>query len=66
MRLFSPAWGVEGSDAGWCGPVWPCDAAGVEEAAESVVVEPAEPVSGSFHFLDDQVESFGGARSRLR
>jgi hypothetical protein len=33
----------------------------VEEAAEPVVVEASESVAGSFHFLDDQVQSFGGS-----
>ena len=54
--------GSAGSDAGWWwsggGPV---DASCVEEDAESVVVEIAEPVAASFDLFDGQVQSFGGA-----
>lgn len=59
IGLFSSGWGLAGSDAGWCGPVGP-GATGVEEAAEPVVVELVEPVAGSLHHFDDEVEPFGG------
>ena len=54
--------GRAGSDAGWWwsggGPV---DASCVEEDAEPIVVEVAEPVAASFDLFDGQVQSFGGA-----
>jgi hypothetical protein len=39
----------------------PGDAAGVEEDAEPVLVEAAQPVAGAVDPLHAQVETFGGA-----
>lgn len=53
-----------GVDPGRCGPVGSGDATGVEEDAESVVLEAAEPVTAAFQFLDAEVEAFGWSVAR--
>ena len=61
-RPFSSEKGSAGSDAGWggvgrLGQVTRRRGGGTEP----VVVEPAEPVAGSFDLLDDEVHRFGGS-----
>lgn len=58
--------GRAGSDPGRCRPVGPGDAAGVEEHAEPVVLEGAEPVAGALDLLHAQVETLGRTVRDLR
>ena len=56
--------GSAGSDAWWAGLVGPGDASCVEQDAEPVVLEGAEPMTAPFDFLHAEVQRFGRAVRR--